>query len=183
MAAISPRPCAADARDHGIGLSKSPVTARPRMSASGPCACPRNIPMNVHIMSAFDPANVRQAVQDFTPCRPQKHQELLSAKDVIGELRQKRASYRAIAELLNQHCLVTSKTAVANFCHDILGETVRPHRRTARRRPNSVPTQPLASRDRDSAPVLNDGTENTTNLSRARGPRIAQVRMIKPQNT
>jgi hypothetical protein len=134
-------------------------------------------------MSAFNPANVRQAVQDFTPRRPQKHQDLLSAKDVIGELRQKRASYRAIAEVLNQHCLITSKTAVANFCHDVLGETVRPHRRSARRRPNSVPAQPIASRDNDPAPTPKETTQNSADSTRTRGPRIAQVRMIKPQSS
>jgi hypothetical protein len=64
-------------------------------------------------MTSFDPATVRQAVAEFTPLRPQKFQDLLPAKDVIAELRQRRASYRAIAELLTQHCLPTSKTAIA----------------------------------------------------------------------
>ena len=68
-------------------------------------------------MTSFDPAAVRQAVAEFTPLRPQKFQDLIPAKDVIVELRQKRASYRAIAELLTQHCLPTSKTAIATFCH------------------------------------------------------------------
>ena len=67
-----------------------------------------------------------QAVAEFTPRRPQRFQELAPAKDVIAELRQKRASYRAIAELLTQHCLPISKTAVAAFCHEVLGEIVRP---------------------------------------------------------
>ena len=71
-------------------------------------------------MTSFDPATVRQAVADFTPLRPQKFQDLLPAKDVIAELRQRRASYRAIAELLTQHCLPTSKTAIATFCHQII---------------------------------------------------------------
>ena len=64
-------------------------------------------------MTSFDPATVRQAVAEFTPLRPQKFQDLLPARDVIAELRQRRASYRAIAELLTQHCLPTSKTAIA----------------------------------------------------------------------
>jgi len=71
-------------------------------------------------MSAFDPSAVRQAVEDFTPRRPQKFHDLFPAKDVISELRQKRASYRAIAELLTKHCLPTSKTAIALFCHEVL---------------------------------------------------------------
>ena len=77
-------------------------------------------------MTSFDPATVRQAVAEFTPLRPQKFQDLLPARDVIAELRQRRASYRAIAELLTQHCLPTSKTAIAAFCHQVLTEIVRP---------------------------------------------------------
>jgi hypothetical protein len=50
-------------------------------------------------MSSFDPATVRQAVAEFTPLRPQKFQDLIPAKDVIIELRQRRASYRAIAAI------------------------------------------------------------------------------------
>jgi len=76
-------------------------------------------------MSSFDPAAVRKAIEEFTPRRPQKFQDLLPAKDVIVELRQKRASYRSIAELLTQHCLPTSMTAIAQFCHQVLGENVR----------------------------------------------------------
>src|SRR5438045_9393028 len=60
-------------------------------------------------MSAFDPAAVRKAVDEFTPRRPEKFQDLMPAKDVIVELRQKRASYRSIADLLTQHCLPTSQ--------------------------------------------------------------------------
>ncbi|MCI0540288.1 MAG: hypothetical protein L0Z50_34215, partial [Verrucomicrobiales bacterium] len=89
-------------------------------------------------MSSFDPASVRKAVAEFTPRRPQKFQDLVPAKEVIVELRQKRASYRAIAELLTQHCLPTSKTAIATFCHEILGEITRPKRRLNRKRPLSL---------------------------------------------
>ena len=64
-------------------------------------------------MSSFDPSSVRAAVARFTPGRPPRFQELSAARDVIVELREKRASYRAIAELLTQHCFPTSKTAIA----------------------------------------------------------------------
>src|SRR5437016_9852335 len=87
-----------------------------------------------HPMSSFDPTTVRKAVEEFTPSRPQKFQDLFPAKDVIAELRQKRASYRAIAQLLTKHCLATSKTAIAAFCHQVLGEIVRPRRRPGRKR-------------------------------------------------
>jgi len=142
-------------------------------------------------MSSFDPATVRQAVAEFTPLRPQKFQDLIPAKDVIVELRQKRASYRSIADLLTQHCLPTSKTAIATFCHLVLGETVRPHRRHGRKRPTpsaepngrvtaaAQPTSPEVRSPKE-APADSNGTE--TPQTRIRGPRIAQVRMLKPES-
>lgn len=133
-------------------------------------------------MSSFDPATVRQAVAEFTPLRPQKFQDLIPAKDVISELRQRRASYRAIAVLLTQHCLPTSKTAIATFCHQILGEIVRPHRRPGRKRPPS----PAESNGRVASPAQEspmDSNGSGTPQTRSRGPRIAQVRMLKPEST
>jgi hypothetical protein len=143
-------------------------------------------------MSSFDPATVRQAVADFTPLRPQKFQDLIPAKDVIIELRQRRASYRAIATLLTQHCLPTSKTAIATFCHQILGEIVRPHRRPGRKRPASFsepngrvasPAQPEPADDRPLPESPADTNGSGTPQTRSRGPRIAQVRMLKPEST
>ncbi len=133
-------------------------------------------------MSSFDPATVRQAVAEFTPLRPQKFQDLIPAKEVIVELRQKRASYRAIAALLTQHCLPTSKTAIAAFCHQILGEIVRPHRRSGRKRPPS-PAEPnvRVAAPPQSEPIDTNGGE--TPKPSTRGPRIAQVRMLKPEST
>lgn len=137
-------------------------------------------------MTSFDPASVRQAVAEFTPRRPEKFQDLMPAKDVIVELRQKRASYRAIAELLTQHCLPTSKTAIAVFCHEVLGEIVRPRRRPGRKRP-VVPTTANPASTPEQQAAAPPPTEQTGNgsgddtPSRSRGPRIAQVRMLKPQ--
>jgi hypothetical protein len=143
-------------------------------------------------MTSFDPATVRQAVAEFTPLRPQKFQDLLPAKDVIAELRQRRASYRAIAELLTQHCLPTSKTAIATFCHQIIGEIVRPHRRPGRKRPPSSaepngrvasPAQSEPADDRSLPESPADTNGSGTPQTRSRGPRIAQVRMLKPEST
>jgi len=143
-------------------------------------------------MTSFDPATVRKAVEEFTPRRPQKFQDLLSAKDVITELRQKRASYRSIADLLTQHCLPTNKTAIAMFCHQVLGENIRPRKRPGRKRP-PVPVSPNGEGTTlESAPASEVGTptESSTNpdgneapQTRTRGPRIAHVRMLKPQST
>jgi hypothetical protein len=139
-------------------------------------------------MSSFDPTTVRKAVEEFTPRRPQKFQDLLPAKDVIAELRQKRASYRSIADLLTQHCLPTSKTAIAMFCHQVLGEGVRPRKRPSRRKP-SVPTasteeatpHQAADTPQPAEPSPHSNGDEAPS-ARSRGPRIAQVRILKPQS-
>src|SRR2546422_7658556 len=138
-------------------------------------------------MSSFDPTAVRKAVAEFTPSRPQKFQDLFPAKDVIAELRQKRASYRAIAELLTKHCLPTSKTAVALFCHDVLGEIVRPRRRPGRKRPPASVQGNGETKAADSTSGNGNGASaelsknpsgDETPSERTRGPRIAQVRKL-----
>src|SRR5579862_8057436 len=143
-------------------------------------------------MSSFDLATVRKAVEEFTPRRPQKFQDLLPAKDVITELRQKRASYRAIADLLTQHCLPTSKTAIAVFCHQAVGEIVRPRRRQGRKRPSASVQgngQNMASDSTTgngggaSAELPTNPNGDESSPERTRGPRIAQVRKLKPPST
>jgi hypothetical protein len=142
-------------------------------------------------MSTFDPNEVRKAVAEFTPRRPQKFQDLIPAKDVIVELRQKSASYRSIADLLTQHCLPTSKTAIAMFCHQVLGESIRPRKRPVRKRPPvSAPASggqtslDSALADQSSAPAETSSNPNGEEASqaRSRGPRIAQIRKLNPQS-
>jgi hypothetical protein len=141
-------------------------------------------------MSSFDPAAVRKAVEEFTPRRPHKFQDLLPAKDVISELRQKRASYRSIADLLTQHCLPVSKTAIAVFCHQVLGEGFRPRRRPGRKRPPipestngkaATPESPQAGSVCMPAESTANAEGSEAAQSRTHGPRIAQVRMLKPR--
>ena len=143
------------------------------------------------LMSSFDPASVRQAVAEFTPRRPQRFQDLSAAREVIVELRQKRASYRSIADLLTQHCLPTSKTAIAAFCHEVLGETIRPRRKSNRKRPLPLPltngdisaTVPVITQPSPQPACAGDAldpNESETPAPRTRGPRIAQVRKLNP---
>lgn len=143
-------------------------------------------------MSSFDPAAVRQAVAEFTPRRPEKFQDLFPAKEVIVELRQKRASYRAIAEFLTQHCLPTSKTSIAAFCHQVIGEIVRPRRRPRPKRPAVPVSVNGVEPDSSAMPASEPGAPSEPSAdangheippARLRGPRIAQVRMLKPQST
>ena len=140
-------------------------------------------------MTTFDPAEVRKAVAEFTPRRPQKFQDLIPAKNVIVELRQKNASYRSIADLLTQHCLPTSKTAIAMFCHQVLNENIRPRKRPVRKRPPaSLPTNgevgatesvPAGESTAPAEPPFTSDNGETS-LSRSRGPRIAQIRKLQP---
>ena len=190
---INPRPRTGHTRDSSATLDRQRMI---RVGASRCPSCRRYISRFAsklfQQMTSFDPATVRQAVAEFTPLRPQKFQDLIPAKDVILELRQRRASYRAIADLLTQHCLPTSKTAIATFCHQILGEIVRPHRRPGRKRPAS----PGETNGRMSSPAQTEPGENRLGQEprvdpngsgipqiRSRGPRIAQVRILKPEST
>jgi hypothetical protein len=136
-------------------------------------------------MSSFNASKIRKAIEEFTPQRPEQFQELIAAKGVIIELRKKRASYRSIADLLTRHCLPTSKTSVAVFCHKILGENVRSYRRPASSQPQVAEVQSVA----DAVPVSipsNEGNQAgnagqvETSPVRPRGPRIAQIRLAKP---
>jgi hypothetical protein len=84
-------------------------------------------------MYSFDPATVRKAVEEFTPRRPQKFQDLLPAKDVIAELRQKRAS-------LHRRSPDAALSADEQDGHrDVLSSSawgsVRPRKRPSRRKP------------------------------------------------
>jgi hypothetical protein len=141
-------------------------------------------------MNTFDPSAVRKAVAEFAPLRPQKFEDLIPAKDVIVELRQKRASYRSIADLLTQHCLPTSKTAIAMFCHQVLGENVRSRKRVARKRPpvftlpngaTSVPDSPVPGETGIPTEAHDTSNGSTPPLAQSRGPRIAQIRKLNPQ--
>ena len=134
-------------------------------------------------MSAFDPNNVRKAVSEFTPRHQQKFENLLPAREVIVELRQRRASFRAIAELLTQHCLPAGKTAIADFCHEVLGETIRPHRRTPRKRLPAVEPQNETKFVLPApATVALEPPNPEVAAERPRGPRIAQIRKLTPAN-
>lgn len=129
----------------------------------------------IHSMPSFDPNTVRDAVAAFTPRRPTRFHDLSAAKEVIVELRQKRASYRAIAELLTQHCLPISKTAVAAFCHEVLGDVVRPRRRAPRKR--TVGRQSVAVEDKAIAQAAGSGTSSAAAGSSPGIP--AQVRPVR----
>jgi hypothetical protein len=135
-------------------------------------------------MTSFDPTTVRKAVSEFAPLRPKRFRELSAAKDFIIELRQKNASYRSIADLLTRHSLPISKTGVAEFCHEVLGEPARCQKHRPRKRPpiydSSTSKSPSQVALTPVPPTTGNSGENQQ--PRVRGPRIAQIRMLKPQN-
>ena len=142
-------------------------------------------------MNTFDPAEVRKAVAEFTPRRPQKFQDLVPAKEVIVELRQKGGSYRSIAELLtNTVCRPArrpSPCSVTRFLAKTSGHA-NGQRGNARqlRCQQMGEQQPRIQRlranpaHRQNLSPNSDGGE--TSLTRSRGPRIAQVRKLNPQS-
>ena len=140
-------------------------------------------------MSTFNPSKIRKEVEEFTPGRPEKFQDLVAAKDVIAELRKKRASHRSIAELLTRHCLPISKSSVAQFCHKVLGEKVRPYRRPSRQPAPvaetetavQVETSPVPAPPTEASPSPGSAGDAPP-ATRPHGPRIAQIRMLKPQS-
>jgi hypothetical protein len=133
-------------------------------------------------MSAFDPELASKMVADYAPARPAKFQDLLPARNVIAELRQKGASYRAIADLLSRHNLTTSKTAVTVFCHEVLDDPIRSRKRVSRKKESALILQPNEPVFPITTPPASSKVEEIL-PARSRGPRIAQVRMLKPQTT
>jgi hypothetical protein len=151
-------------------------------SASIPASCRSvagHIPNVFHpipVTIPFNSIEVSQAVTEFIPCRRQKFKALNAAKEIIAALRQKGASHTTIAELLARHCLSTGKTNVAEFCHAVLGESVRAYKRR-KRKPRPVADLPVAGRITlpRPEPVKIDSVESINSeipATRTRGPRI-----------
>src|SRR5262249_1336136 len=128
---------------------------------------PASVPHSPRIgptMSSFNLSTAQQAAAEFTARRPRRFHDLTPAKDVITELRRKGASFLSIAELLAQHGLVTSKSAIAGFCHEVLGEERRnrkPSRRCRKKssRKLSPQSSPPTSGDTQSAAPLKSEPE------------------------
>jgi hypothetical protein len=138
-------------------------------------------------MTTFDSNLIKKVVTEFRPKRPPKFKELMAAKELITELRRKGASYESIAEVLGQHCLPISKSAIAMFCHQVLGESVRSRRRPAKKRmPGSVPAaveiKPALKTHFNATPpppAHVNGKEDAG--ADSRGPHIAKVELLPPE--
>src|SRR5208283_1568981 len=104
--------------------------------------------MNTPITPTPDLESLRRAVQEF---RPNPHRvpfnSLKPVHDSIAELRKQNASYAAIAELLQQHGVRTSRARVAEYGRIVLeGGKSRKRRKPAKTAPAAnIPARPQSA--------------------------------------
>ena len=142
-----------------------------------------------------DLESLRKAVQDF---RPNPHRVpfngLKPVHDSIVELRRQNASYSAIADLLQQHGVKTSRARVAEYGRIVLeGGKSRKRRKRASTAPvantlvtpQTAPTvaaKPTPATPAPTAVQSGDVPPPTVNSPcHSRGPHIANVRMMSPE--
>ena len=137
--------------------------------------------------STPDLESLHKAVQEF---RPVPHRVpfngLKPVHDSIVELRKQNVSYAAIAELLEQHGVKTSRARVAEYGRIVLeGGKKRKPRKRAKTTPQSAPAEAAKP-----APATPPATAITTEVPpppkensayTSRGPRIANVPQMSPE--
>ena len=143
--------------------------------------------MNTPTTPTTDLESLRKAVQEFRP-NPRRvpFSGLKPVHDSIVELRKQTVSYAAIAELLQQHGVKTSRARVAEYGRIVLeGGKKRKRRKQARTTPQSVPA--VAA---NPAPATPPATAVTSDVPpppkeyspyHSCGPHIANVKMMSPE--
>jgi hypothetical protein len=138
------------------------------------------IPSSFRRMPAADPNLIRQAAAQFQPRRRLRFGNLQPCHEVIIELREKGASCEAIAELLNRYGVKTSRTMVNEFVRT-LGHSKGGRRKKVRQNSAPPPAAPSRPSSVISAPPDPTGSDlNTNGATRPRGPHIAKVELLKP---
>ncbi len=139
-----------------------------------------------------DLESLRKAVQEF---RPVPHRGpfngLKPVHDSIVELRKQTVPYAAIAELLQQHGVKTSRARVAEYGRIVLeGGKSRKRRKRVKTAPaanipatpQSAPAVAAKPTPATPAPAGNDTPPPKENSAfTSRGPRIAKVAMMSPE--
>jgi len=119
---------------------------------------------------------LRKAIREYQP-DPSRipFSNLKPFHDSIVELRGKNASYAAIAELLEQHGVKTSRARVAEY-----GRIVLEGGKSRKRRKRAKTTPAVAAKPAPATPITSDVTPPPKENSpyRSRGPHIANVRMM-----
>ena len=139
-------------------------------------------------MSTPDPSVIRKAAAEFQRKRPVRFEILQPWKDVIEELRSKCASCYTISEFLNGYGIQTSKSAIANFCKEVLKEPGKRKQKGWRRKRQPAESKKSTSASQKSVspipevPIPNDA-EPLVASPRNRGPRIARVELLNPNET
>jgi hypothetical protein len=143
----------------------------------------------------LDLESLRKAVREFQP-NPHRvpFNGLKSAHDSIVELRNRTISYAAIAELLQQHGIKTSRARVAEYGRIVLnGGKSRKRRKRSKTAPAAnIPATPQSAPvvTAKSAPaplpataITSDVTPSSKEYSpyHSREPRIAKVDLMSPE--
>ena len=140
-----------------------------------------------------DLESLRKAVQEF---RPNPHRvpftNLKPVHDSIAELRKQNASYSAIADLLQQHGVKTSRARVAEYGRIVLegGKTRRRRKRAVAApvantlgTPESAPTAAPRPAPATGSPATAIQAAPPQSAYTSRGPRIAKVEQLPPGET
>jgi hypothetical protein len=132
-------------------------------------------------LATLDLESLRRAVREF---RPNPHRVpfngLKPVHDSIEELHKQNVSYAAIAELLEQHGVKTSRARVAEYGRIILeGGKKRKRRKQARTTPAaSIAARPQSAPAVAAKPASATPPPKENSPYRSRGPHIANVRMM-----
>ena len=151
--------------------------------------------MNTPTTPTPDLEGLRKAAQEFQP-NPHRvpFNGLKPVQDVIVDLHRRKLSYAIITELLQQHGVKTSRARVAEYGRIVLeGGKKRKRRKRAKTTPAAnvpavppsapaVAPQPTPATSAPATTITNNvqpPKENSAYTSR--GPRIANVRMMSPE--
>jgi hypothetical protein len=144
--------------------------------------------MNTPTIPTPDLESLRKAVQEFRP-NPRRvpFNGLKLVHDSIEELRKQNVSYAAIAELLEQHGVKTSRARVAEYGRIVLegGKSRKRRKRAktalaviAKRAPSTPTPAPTPAPTGNVTPPSNENS-----LYTSRGPHIAKVELLPPGET
>jgi hypothetical protein len=138
--------------------------------------------MNTSITPTPDLESLRKAIQEYQP-DPSRipFSNLKPFHDSIMELRGKNASYSAIADLLKQNGVKTSRARVAEYGRIILeGGKRRKRWKYARATPTAIQAVPPAPKP---VPQVNTPNSLPPTTKPERGPHIAKVELLPPGET
>src|SRR5208282_3983904 len=151
--------------------------------------------MNTPTTPTPDLEGLRKAAQEFQP-NPHRvpFNGLKPVHDVIVDLHRRKLSYAIITELLQQHGVQTSRARVAEYGRIVLdGGKKRKRRKRAKiapagnipATPQSAPAvaaNPTPATSAPATPITNNVQPPKENPAyTSRGPRIANVRMMSPE--